>query len=93
MVKLRSSFLVGWGIMLAALGWAAAEASTLPSVRVLGEGCVSCPRAVPVDTVEGEIIPTPIDFPSLSVKLTYDGGFAWQWNALSLWLQEEEFPT
>ena len=49
--------------------------------------------AVPVDTVEGEIIPTPIDFPSLSVKLTYDGGFAWQWNALSLWLQEEEFPT
>jgi len=43
---------------------------------------------IPVDTYPGQIIALPVMAPSMSVRLTYDGGQAWQWNALSLYLQD-----
>lgn len=44
--------------------------------------------AISPDTLPGQIIPFPIQAPSMSVRLTYDGGQAWQWNALQLYLQD-----
>ena len=44
---------------------------------------------IPADTFPGQLIPTPLQFPSLSVKLTYDGGQDWQWNALNLYLEDQ----
>jgi hypothetical protein len=43
---------------------------------------------VPVDTYPGEIVGFPLMAPSMSIKLTYDGGQAWQWNALNLYLAD-----
>ena len=51
-------------------------------------GYFTPPYAVPADTVPGMVIPMPISAPSFSVKLTYDGTQAWQWNAFSLYLQD-----
>jgi hypothetical protein len=48
--------------------------------------------AIPTDTYPGRIIPLPVNAPSLSVKLTYDGNQDWQWNALSMYLQDHR-PT
>lgn len=42
---------------------------------------------VPPDTVPGQMIPFPLNAPSLSVRLTYPGSQDWQWNYLSLYLQ------
>ncbi len=44
--------------------------------------------AIPVDTYPGQIIPIPVNAPSMSVRLTYDGGQAWQWNSLNLYLED-----
>lgn len=69
---------------------------------VVGEGAVSVsfgidqrsaglftpPYTVPADTVPGNVIPMPLAAPSLSVRLTYDGTQAWQWNAFGLYLQD-----
>lgn len=44
---------------------------------------------IPVDTYPGQIIPLPLQAPSMSVKLTYDTDQAWQWNALNLYLQDQ----
>lgn len=43
---------------------------------------------VPTDTFVGQMIPFPLNAPSLSVRLTYPGGQNWQWNYLSLYLQK-----
>jgi len=51
-------------------------------------GYFTDPYTVPADTVPGMVIPMPISAPSFSVKLTYDGTQAWQWNAFSLYLQD-----
>ena len=57
-----------------------------------GLGSFTTIYPIPVDTYPGQIIPLPLNAPSISVKLTYDGGFAWQWNALNLYLQDQR-PT
>ena len=44
---------------------------------------------VPADSYPGQMIPYPLMAPSIAVKLTYTGGQAWQWNALSLYLQDQ----
>jgi len=51
-------------------------------------GYFTDPYAIPADTVPGMVIPMPLSAPSLSVRLTYDGTQAWQWNAFSLYLQD-----
>ena len=51
-------------------------------------GTFTTKTAVPVDTVPGEVIPFPLMAPSMSVRLTYDGGQNWQWNALTLYLED-----
>lgn len=43
---------------------------------------------VPADTVPGQIIPMPLLAPSISVKITYAGGQAWEFQALNLYLQD-----
>lgn len=43
---------------------------------------------IPVDTYPGQIIPMPVNAPSMCVRLTYDVDQAWQWNALNLYLQD-----
>lgn len=47
---------------------------------------------IPVDTYPGLIIPLPLQAPAMSIKLTYDANQAWQWNAFSLYLQDQR-PT
>ncbi len=49
--------------------------------------------AIPADTLPGQIIPLPVTAPSFSIKLTYDGGQAWEWNAFQLYLQEFRIGT
>lgn len=44
---------------------------------------------IPVDTYPGQLIPMAVNAPTMSVRLTYDGGQAWQWNALSLYLLDQ----
>jgi hypothetical protein len=44
---------------------------------------------IPVDTYPGQVIPLPLQAPSISVRLTYDPDQAWQWNALNLYLQDQ----
>lgn len=44
--------------------------------------------AIPEDSAPGQIIPLPVTAPSFSIRLTYDGGQAWEWNALQLYLQD-----
>lgn len=51
-------------------------------------GTFTAPYRVPADTVPGMVIPMPISAPTISVRLTYDGTSAWQWNAFSLYLQD-----
>lgn len=51
-------------------------------------GYFTDPYTVPADTVPGMVIPMPLSAPSFSVRLTYDGSQAWQWNAFSLYLQD-----
>jgi hypothetical protein len=43
---------------------------------------------VPADSVPGMMIPLPVMAPSMSVKLTYAGGQAWQFNALNITLND-----
>lgn len=51
-------------------------------------GYFTASYAISPDTIPGQIIPIPLQAPSLAVRLTYDGGQAWQWNALQLYLQD-----
>lgn len=55
-------------------------------------GTFTASYAIPADTVPGYIIPYPIAAPSLSAKLVYDGGQAWEWNGLQLHLNEQNIP-
>lgn len=45
--------------------------------------------AIPADTYPSQLIPLPLQAPTMSIKLTYDGSQAWQWNALNLYLQDQ----
>lgn len=38
------------------------------------------------DTLTGDIIPLPLTAPSFQLRLTFDGGAAWEWQAAALWL-------
>lgn len=51
-------------------------------------GLFTPPYTVPADTVPGNVIAMPLAAPSLSVRLTYDGTEAWEWNAFALYLQD-----
>lgn len=51
-------------------------------------GYFTDPYTIPADTVPGMVVPMPLSAPSFSVRLTYDGSAAWQWNAFSLYLQD-----
>lgn len=51
-------------------------------------GYFTDPYTIPADTVPGMVVPMPLSAPSFSVRLTYDGASAWQWNAFSLYLQD-----
>ena len=56
-------------------------------------GLFTTSYAIPADTYPGQIIPLPLTAPSMSVKLTYDADQAWQWNALSLYLQDQRVSS
>jgi hypothetical protein len=43
---------------------------------------------VPADSVPGMMIPLPVMAPTMSVKLTYQGGQKWQFNALNVTLND-----
>jgi len=43
---------------------------------------------IPEDTEPDEIIPFQVNLPSLSIKLTYTGGEAWEWDSFQLWLED-----
>lgn len=45
--------------------------------------------AIAADNVPGLLIPLPLTAPSMSVKLTYDGGQAWMWNATTVWFKDQ----
>lgn len=51
-------------------------------------GYFTAKYAIPPDTVPGQIIAIPVQAPTLSVRVTYDGGQAWEWQALQLYLQD-----
>ncbi len=51
-------------------------------------GTFTTKYAIPVDTYPGQIIALPVNAPSMSIRLTYDGGQAWQWNAFNLYLED-----
>lgn len=55
-------------------------------------GTFTTKTAIPVDTYPGQIIPISVHTPSMAIRLTYDGGQAWQWNAFNLYLQDQR-PT
>lgn len=71
-------------------------------VDVVGEGDVSIqigydqtnqaaftdPYTIPADTVPGTVVPMPLSAPSMSVKLTYDGSVQWQFNAMTVYLND-----
>ena len=48
------------------------------------KGTFTEPFLVPADSVPGMMIPLPLMAPSMSVKLTYAGGYKWQFNALNV---------
>ncbi|MDQ7996061.1 MAG: hypothetical protein AAGC76_09420 [Luteibacter sp.] len=48
------------------------------------KGTFTEPFLVPADTVPGMMIPLPVMAPSMSVRLTYTGGYKWQFNALNV---------
>jgi len=52
-------------------------------------GTFTDPYPIPADTVPGQIIPLQVNAPSMSVKLTFDGGQDWQWNALQIWFNDQ----
>jgi hypothetical protein len=52
-------------------------------------GSFTASYAIPPDTYPGQVINLPLNAPSMSVRLTYDGGQAWQWNSLNLYLQDQ----
>jgi len=51
-------------------------------------GAFTTKYAIPVDSVPDQIIAFPMNTPSMSIRLTYDGGQAWQWNAFNMWLED-----
>ena len=55
-------------------------------------GAFTTAYPVPVDSVPGQVIAMPLMAPTMSVKLTYDGGQAWEWNMFSLYLKSQR-PT
>jgi hypothetical protein len=46
------------------------------------------PFPIGPDTVPGGIVPIPVNCPSMSVRLVYAGGEAWQLNAINQYLQD-----
>lgn len=48
--------------------------------------------AIPPDSVPGEVIPFHDLLPSMSIKITYDGGQVWRWDQFTLYLSDER-PT
>ena len=57
-----------------------------------GLGTFTAPHAIPADTYPGQIIGLGVNAPSMSIKLTYGGGQAWEWHSLNLYLQDHR-PT
>lgn len=53
------------------------------------DAAFTTPFAVPADSVPGMMIPLPVMAPSLSVRVTYAGGQAWQLQAINLYLQDQ----
>lgn len=43
---------------------------------------------IPADTLPGQMIAMPVSAPSLSVRLTYSGGYNWRFDALNLYLED-----
>ena len=68
---------VGYGACTVSLGWDQSNVAAMTT-----------PYAISADTVPGGRIPIPIAGPSISVKLVYAGGQAWQLNAAALWIQD-----
>jgi hypothetical protein len=52
------------------------------------QGIFTEPFRVPADSVPGMMIPLPVMAPTMSVKLTYQGGQKWQFNALNVTLND-----
>lgn len=49
--------------------------------------------SIPADSAPGTIIPTFVSAPSISVKITYDGGQSWLWNATTIYLRDTQVGT
>lgn len=48
----------------------------------------TAPISIQLDTLPGGIIPFPVAGPSLSVKMTFEGPQAWEWDAFNLYFQD-----
>jgi hypothetical protein len=57
------------------------------------KGYFTDPYEVPEDTVPGMIIPMPLMAPSFSVRLTYEGGQAWKFDALNVYLNDSRMTA
>lgn len=53
------------------------------------EALATAPYTVDGDTLPGGMIPMPLNAPSLQVRLTFSANQAWEFNAMSLYLQEQ----
>ena len=74
---------------------------SLTGFDIVGEGTVSIeigydqtntgmfttPYAIPADSYPGQMIAIPVQAPTLSVRLTYDGGQAWEWKSSDLHIE------
>ena len=56
-------------------------------------GTFTASYTIPADTYPGQLIPLPVNAPSISVRLTYAADQAWQWNALNLYLQDQRVTS
>jgi hypothetical protein len=73
-----------FGFDIAAIGTSSIEVGYDQSAL----GSFTTPYAIPADNYPDQLIPFYVKAPSLSVRLTFDGGQAWQWSALNLHLMD-----
>jgi len=69
--------IVGWGASTIEVGYDQTAQTTFTP-----------PYEIPADTAPGQPIAMPVSGPSLSLRLTYLPGQAWQFNALNLYLED-----
>lgn len=51
-------------------------------------GSFTASYAIPPDSVPGEVIPYELNVPTFSIKLIYDGGQNWRWDAFTMYMED-----